>query len=274
MPVDLASALEVAAALARRAAAEVLRIEREGVTRDRKADRSIVTNADHASDRILRDGLRAAFPSIPILTEESGLEGDAAAGTFWAVDPLDGTRAFARGEEGFAVMLGLVEGNRPVLGAVLDPRRDALYLAAEGCGAWIEETGRPRRRLAPAPHSGPPRLVVTTSMPEAESARLAAALGASDVRKIHSVGVKIALLAAGAYDVYVNTHAVAVWDLAAPAAILAAAGGTYSDLEGRPLPFPPTSEKVRGGTLATIGRDHAAILAAVRSALDAAPPGR
>jgi 3'-phosphoadenosine 5'-phosphosulfate (PAPS) 3'-phosphatase len=104
-------------------------------------------------------------------------------------------------------------------------------------------------------------------MPDDEGRRVAAALGAAAPHRVHSVGVKIALLATGAYDVYVNTHPISVWDLAAPAAILAEAGGTYSDLDGRPLPLRADGTKVAGGTLATIGRDHAAVLAAVRAAL-------
>lgn len=257
--------LETIADLVRRAGAEVLKIEREGITRDRKADRTIVTNADHAADRVLREGLAKAFPDIPILSEESGLHAVESTARFWAVDPLDGTKAFARGDAGFAVMVGLVEAGRPVAGAVYDPRRDELFLGAEGWGVARSLGGAP---LAPAnrpARSGPPRLVVTSSMPDAEAERLAAALGAeAPPHKVHSVGVKVGLLVSGAYDVYANTHPVSVWDLAAPAAVLAAAGGTFTDVEGRPLDLSPTTERVAGGTLATLGVDHAAVLAALR----------
>lgn len=269
---DLDAALEAVVPLVRRAGDEILRIEREGITRERKADHTIVTNADRAADRILRDGLRAAFPSVPVLTEESGLAGCpaggrvAGAGIFFVVDPLDGTRAFARGEAGFAVMVGLVEAGAPVLGVVLDPRSGDLFVAARGRGAWRERGGA-RERLAPRARSGPPRLVVTSSMPEGEGRRLAEALGAGPPHRVHSVGVKIALLATGAYDVYVNTHPVSVWDIAAPAAILAEAGGTYTDLDGRPVVLRAETAKAASGTLATVGRDHMAVLAAVRAAL-------
>jgi myo-inositol-1(or 4)-monophosphatase len=64
------------------------------LVKQRKADRSLVTNADHTADEIIRAGLKKHFPNHSILTEESGLEGDFNAEFVWVVDPLDGTKAY------------------------------------------------------------------------------------------------------------------------------------------------------------------------------------
>src|SRR5262249_20146373 len=109
-----------------------------------KTDRTPVTAADIAAERIIEAMLEAAFPDIPILAEErceaEGLPPSAPC--FWAVDPLDGTREFIARNGEFAVSIGLVEAGRPVLGVVHGPAKGLTYTACAPGAA----SPRPARR--------------------------------------------------------------------------------------------------------------------------------
>ncbi|MBN8900689.1 MAG: 3'(2'),5'-bisphosphate nucleotidase CysQ, partial [Rhodospirillales bacterium] len=112
--------LALAAELAQQAGAAILGIRARGFDVQRKEDRSVVTEADHAAEAIIVAGLRAAEPDIPVIAEEEVAGGriTAVAPVFWLVDPLDGTREFAAGNDEFAVNIGLVRNGEPVLGVV------------------------------------------------------------------------------------------------------------------------------------------------------------
>src|SRR5690242_2381144 len=100
--------IEAARPLALAAAKRLMEMRLEPLEKQRKADHSIVTSADHAADKIIREGLHKAFPKHAVLTEESGLEGDRTTEFVWVVDPLDGTKAYVKGVAGFSVMIGLL----------------------------------------------------------------------------------------------------------------------------------------------------------------------
>src|SRR5882672_1303565 len=106
-PSEVNSFLEVARELALQASARLMELRLSPLQKTRKADHSLVTNADHEADRIIREGLRKAFPDHAILTEESVMDGLADSEYVWVVDPLDGTKAYVNGTSGFSVMIGL-----------------------------------------------------------------------------------------------------------------------------------------------------------------------
>jgi len=114
------SFLDVARPLAEEAARRIMALRESPLVRKRKTDRSLVTNADEEADRILREGLRKAFPDHAIITEESGLDGSPRAEYVWMVDPLDGTRAYAAGLSGYSVMVGLLKNVKPFAGVVVE----------------------------------------------------------------------------------------------------------------------------------------------------------
>src|SRR5438477_3333712 len=89
--------LDIARTLAVQAAHRITELRRSPLMRMRKPDHSLVTNADHEADKIIRQGLRKAFHDHAILTEESGLDGSPGAEYVWVVDPVDGTKAYAAG---------------------------------------------------------------------------------------------------------------------------------------------------------------------------------
>jgi fructose-1,6-bisphosphatase/inositol monophosphatase family enzyme len=104
-----------------------------------------VTNADREADAIIIRGLKAAFPDHGILTEESGAGSNVDREYVWVVDPLDGTKAYAKGTHGFSVMVGLLRHREPYAGVVVDPMEDMIYDAVRGAGAFHEHAGRRER---------------------------------------------------------------------------------------------------------------------------------
>ena len=104
---------------------------------DHKSAKDVVTEADHLSEELILDAIRARYPGDALLAEESGehhaIAGEAPTsgrGRVWIVDPLDGTVNYANGIPVFCVSIGLVVDGRPAVGVVRDPTRSETYAAA------------------------------------------------------------------------------------------------------------------------------------------------
>jgi 3'(2'), 5'-bisphosphate nucleotidase len=234
-PTD-ADLLELAAGLARRAAAAIMAVRAAGFAIDRKADHSPVTEADRIAEALIVEGLREATPAIPVIAEEEVEAGTAPAltgGCFWLVDPLDGTREFAAGREEFTVNVGLVADGRARLGVVAVPATGELFGGVVGAGAWKEDAAGLRRPIAarPPPEDG---IVVLASRHHADDARLGPFLAGRRVARVGHIGsaVKFCRVADGAADLYPRFGRTMEWDTAAPQAVLEAAGGTVRLIEG------------------------------------------
>jgi len=137
---DLEAAAKAASAAADAARREVLPRFRRVAT-ETKADGSPVTEADRAAERAMREILRAFDPSLGILGEEYGQEGNAERG--WLLDPIDGTIAFSRGIPLFTTLIALVESGEPVLGLIDVPALGERYLGFRGGG--VQRNGEPVR---------------------------------------------------------------------------------------------------------------------------------
>jgi 3'(2'), 5'-bisphosphate nucleotidase len=227
-----------------------------------------VTVADRAASELIVGGLEAAFPGDLVISEERAHDPGDPARTgdhrVWFVDPIDGTRDFIRGAEGFAVMIGLALGGRPALGVVYQPTQGGMFWAAPGLGAWFSLGDGPPRRLAvrPVADLAQIRLVASASHRSKAIDEVKTALGIADERNIGSVGIKLALIALGERDLYVNPSSKCkAWDTCAPQAIIEAAGGVLTDGLGQPLPYDRVDlGKPRG--LVACGKDlHATVLA-------------
>jgi 3'(2'), 5'-bisphosphate nucleotidase len=229
--------LELAAGLALQAAEAILAIRARGFAVARKADRSVVTEADHAAEAIIAAGLRAAAPEIPVIAEEETAGGAsfAAAACFWLVDPLDGTREFADGNDDFAVNIGLVRDGRIRLGVVGVPATGELFGGIVGVGAWKRQGGvETPVRARKVPEKG---MTVLASRHHGDTSRLDAFLAGRVVAKTVNVGssLKFCRLAEGIADLYPRFGRTMEWDTAAPQAVVEAAGGTVCTLDGLPL---------------------------------------
>jgi 3'(2'), 5'-bisphosphate nucleotidase len=232
--------LEVARRAALAAGEAILRIYAEEFDVRQKADKTLVTEADLAAEKVIIEMLAAAFPEIPIVAEElveaEGLPPSAA--RFWVVDPLDGTREFVAKNGEFAVCIGLVEEGRPVLGVLHGPAVGLTY-AAHGPGTATRQRGAGPIEPIRARTASPEGLVVAHSRSHENSRRLGEFLQNYPVLARRSCGsaLKFGLLAAGEADLYPRFGTTMEWDTAAGQAILEAAGGRVETFAGEPLRY-------------------------------------
>ena len=230
----------VARRLALEAGRVIMTFYREGTAVETKDDRSPVTEADKAADRLIVEGLSAADPHIPVISEEStGGHAPAAPadGRFWLVDPLDGTREFIARTGEFTVNIALIERGRPVLGALHAPVPGETYVSdGHGQAMRFVGDGAPQTiRAGPVPAESP-AVIASRSHRDAETDAYIAALRPSRIASAGSA-LKFGLLARGEADLYPRFGRTMEWDTAAGQAVLEAAGGHVRDLSGQPLRY-------------------------------------
>lgn len=224
----------------RRAGARALELARDGFDTHIKADRSPVTSADLEVNRLLHETLTRAFPDDGWLSEETPdspirLEKK----RVWIVDPIDGTKAFVRGLPEFCISAALVEGDQPIVAAVLNPVTNELFTAARGQGVRLNGNS-----LAPAGRDGRPMLLVNPW--EFSAGRFAAVEENADCRPMHSIAYALALVAAGRVDAAVTFEREHEWDLAAGVLLIQEAGGTAVDGAGKPFRFNQPRPSMQG----------------------------
>lgn len=196
-----------------------------------KSDESPVTAADEAADRLIAEGLRAAFPDTPLVTEEQADTHGQDVSTFLIVDPLDGTKEFVRRRGEFTVNIAYVQDGLPRRGVVYAPARGRLFYTTS-TGRAVEETGPfdpdAPGEIRPLSVSTPDNsaLVVVASKSHRDEAT-DAYIGKYDVKDMTSAGssLKFCLLAAGEADLYPRLGRTMEWDTAAGHAVLLGAGG-------------------------------------------------
>ena len=235
---EAAELLEVICAAARRAGTAILKVYARPFAVERKADASPVTLADEIAEAIILEALRGATPGVPVVAEELCAAGgmpQAVPERFWLVDPLDGTKEFIAGNGEFTVNIALIERQRPVLGVVLAPVPDVMYWAVSG-SAWRQRGEAAAERIAarPVPAEG---AVVLHSRSHADEAKLASFIAKlpKAQRRVAGSSIKFCLLACGEADLYPRFGPTMEWDTAAAQAVLEAAGGTVTTLDGAPL---------------------------------------
>lgn len=231
-----------------------------------KDDGSPVTEADLQVDRFLARELADLWPDAAWLSEES-VDDSArlAAQRVVIVDPIDGTRGFARGEPHWAVSIALVEAGRPICGIVHAPALAETYVAVAGQGATLNDRplkldNQPRDLRTDLRVSCPGVLV---------KALQRAGLSFDFQPKIPSLALRVAKVASGVYDAGLTTSDSHDWDIAAADLILAEAGGFLAGLDGAPIAY--NRQDPRHGVLAATART---LHPAFRDALDKTSFGR
>lgn len=228
------------AEVARQAGAEILKVYAQDFTTARKADQSPVTAADLAAEAVILAALRKLAPEIPVVAEEesqaSGLPAEAAA-RFWLVDPLDGTKEFVARNGEFTVNIALVESGVPILGVVHLPALDETYRGHSG----LAERSVKRAPFEPIRARSVPAegAVMTISRSHAAKELVKAEEMGERIQGTVVAGssLKFCRLAEGAADLYPRLGPTMEWDTAAGHAVLAAAGGSVSTLDGEPLRY-------------------------------------
>ena len=201
-----------------------------------KAPADLVTEYDLASERLIRQRLTELTPEIPIVGEEQGGQAAAAGGRTWYCDPLDGTTNFVHGHFFFCVSIGVGEAGMPIAGAVVAPA-----LATH----WVGYRGGPALRNGEPCHvSGTRELehaLIATGFPSDRSDPASNNFAAftsvkrqvRGVRRCGSAAIDLCLVADGTYDAYWERRLNA-WDVMAGSAVVLAAGGQLSALDGTP----------------------------------------
>lgn len=224
-----------------------------------KPDDTPVTEADVATEETIRRLLGERRPDDALLGEELGGEPELA-GRQWVIDPIDGTKNFVRGVPVWATLIALVDAGEPVVGIVSAPALHRRWYAARGAGAFLTE------------EDADPVRIGVSKVGKIEDASIAiSSLSGWRERNLRDRLVELTdrawrlrgygdffnycLLAEGAVDVAAEPE-VSLWDLAAPAAVVAEAGGTFTDLDGNPGP-------AGGSAVATNGPLHEEVLEAL-----------
>ncbi len=240
--IDRRAALDRALAIALEAGEGIARVYAGAFDVEYKGKNDPVTRADREANALICAELARAYPGVPIVAEESDpatYAGFSRAPAAWFVDPLDGTREFVARNGEFAVMIGLAEEGRAVLGVLVLPAAGRSFVGAEGLGAFEVSANGTRRAIHVAARSElrGARVVVSRSRRAPEGEAKIAELGLV-LEPCGSAGVKAARVACAEADLYVQPgNAGKLWDACAPEAIVRAAGGIWRTDRGEPYDY-------------------------------------
>lgn len=236
-----------------------------GVTVATKADTTPVTVADHEAEEVLLAGLHAAAPGVPVIAEEEVAAGrtPAIGDRFFLVDPLDGTRAFIRNSPEFTINIGLIEAGCPTFGiiyapalallfATLDPKHAVEVAIAPGDAATLNG-----RELKPLEGRDPDVTALVAFASRSHAAESTDAylkrLAIAEKRRASS-SLKFCLIARGEADLYARLGETSEWDTAAGDAILKAAGGCVTTLDGASLAYGKSGARFANPSFVAWGR--------------------
>ena len=233
--------VEAATEIADRAGELVMEVYNSDFDVRHKTDASPVTEADERAEELILPALRLLLPGVPAIGEEAVAQGrdqSVSGGTFWLVDPVDGTKEFLRKSGEFTVNIALVDDGVPVLGVVTAP---AIGRAFRAWGAGTAEARgedglwRPiGAREVPADGA-----IIVSSRSHGDHDKLEALLHGMRVQGHKTAGssLKFCLVAEGDADIYPRYGPTSEWDTAAGHAVLVGAGGSVRTLEGPDLPY-------------------------------------
>lgn len=226
----------------RTAGTEIKRLASDGFDIQIKPDRSPVTSADLAVNRILQSRLLGMFPGDGWLSEESP-DGPARLSKtrVWVIDPIDGTRAFIHGEPEFCISVALLEENRPVVAAIFNPSTNELFTATRGGGLHLNHEPLTRQ------NKGMDRLPIIALSPWGQPVeRFKGVEAYATSRPMRSIAWALALTAGERIHAVLTFEPENEWDVAAGALLIEEAGGTLQDGEGQALRFNRPEPRFRG----------------------------
>jgi 3'(2'), 5'-bisphosphate nucleotidase len=249
---DLAALAEALMPIVEAAGEAIMKVYEGAFAVQRKDDNSPLTLADLESQRVIIEGLKAITPDIPILSEESAAApwGERQRWReLWIVDPLDGTREFVKRNGEFTVNIALVVEHEPLLGVVSAPAQQLTFWGIAGGGAFTSARGDAARRIHTVAPQRPLRVVGSRSHLSAQTAEYLARLPAHVMTGVGS-SLKFCLLAAGNAELYPRFGPTSEWDTAAGQAVLEAAGGHVTRMDGHRLRYNCRESVINGDFVA------------------------
>jgi 3'(2'), 5'-bisphosphate nucleotidase len=235
--------------LAAEAARLILPLWRTELEVSAKEDKSPVTEADRRAEALILEGLARLFPGVPVISEEHASEfgaPDSIGPRFFLVDPLDGTKAFVRGDPHYTVNIALVEHGRPVAGAVAAPASGELWRTSSE-GALKRRGDGPAEIVRPRVWPEGEALALVSHTMKTETAEALASQYGFHRREPMDSSIKFCRIAEGAADIYPRHGPTMEWDTAAGHAVLAAAGGSVTTPEGQPFLYGKAADGFRNG---------------------------
>jgi 3'(2'), 5'-bisphosphate nucleotidase len=261
--------LDAALEAARRAGAFVLK-EYQQFQAIPDAPASVTTDADRQAQDIILEHLHRVFPADALCAEETtgALASVPKSGPrLWIVDPIDGTRGFARKNGEFSVMVAFVAEGRHMVGVVYEPARERLTYAAREAGCWRQDSSNQpdRCHVSDVANLTAATLTQSHSKTGGPTSHYLEVLQPARVIESYSAGIKLARVARGEADLYLNTYPkFHDWDICAGHILVDEAGGRVTGLGGQVpvygLPGAPQSF----GLLASNGKIHEAAIWALR----------
>jgi 3'-phosphoadenosine 5'-phosphosulfate (PAPS) 3'-phosphatase len=253
---ELTAAREAAAR-----ASDYLKREYDAFTAIPDAPVTISTHADKASQELILSFLHERFPADALCAEESTPAFDTVPKSgrrTWVVDPIDGTRGFAKKVGQFSAMIGLLVDGQPVVGVVAEPAQNRTTFAVLGGGCWVQTGGAEPERFRVSGRTFADLVLIQSWAKTGMSPKPVRALAPVRVIETYSGGVKLAAVARGEADVYANCYETfRDWDICAGHLLVTEAGGTVTDLAGKPITYQNPEFAQKNGLLATNGVIHA-----------------
>jgi 3'(2'), 5'-bisphosphate nucleotidase len=221
----------------------------------------ISTEADRQSQETILQYLHRLFPRDVLCAEEPTptLAQSGVGPRTWVVDPIDGTRGFAKKNGEFSVMVGLIDGGQPVVGVVFEPilGRCTYAVRGAGCHAQQGDASPVGCHVSPTADLAACVLAQSHSKDLNTPSRAVAALHPTRVVETYSAGIKLALVARGEADLYVNDYPTFHdWDVCAGHILVEEAGGRVTGLKGEALVYGRPGAAQHIGLLASNGRLH------------------
>lgn len=255
---DYSNEKAVAARIAKATGKIVLEYYQRDITVDLKVGNEPVTDADRAANDFILEEIKREFPQDLIISEESVDDPQRlTAQRFWLVDPLDGTKEFIARNGEFSIMIGLIENGRAVAGAIYQPTEDRLW--------WGDQTGS----MISIKGDEAPLKVSSKSDFRDMSAVISRSHRGGLVDSIlkhleisreitsGSGGIKLGLIASGDAELMFSpSSGYKIWDICAPEAVLAGAGGRVTDFRGDLINYQDTERRLFNGILASNGTRH------------------
>ncbi len=202
---------------------------------EHKADASPLTAADMAAHHAIVEGLQRLAPEWPVLSEEAAdipWSARSQWGTYWLVDPLDGTREFIKRNGEFTVNIALIKHNEPIFGVVYAPVTGELWHAEQGRNAYRRQGEVDVLLRTRVPAQAPLRVAASRSHRDASTQAFLERMGNIEIVGLGS-SLKFCRIAEGTLDVYPRFGPTSEWDTAAAQCVLEAAGGALLAPDGR-----------------------------------------
>jgi len=249
---DFKALIDAVLPIVARAGEAIMSVYESEFAVERKDDNSPLTKADLESQRIILQGLADVTPEIPVLSEESAqapwIERRTWS-TLWVVDPLDGTREFVKRNGEFTVNIALITDHEPMLGFIGVPAQRISYWGARDIGAFVHRPDSPVQQIKVSEPATPLRVAGSRSHTTPQTARYLEKLRPYVLQSVGS-SIKFCLIAQGKADLYPRFGPTSEWDSAAGQAILEAAGGHVTRLDGHRLRYNCRESLINGDFVA------------------------